>query len=94
MQKYRKCFINLMENILSEDSRIPRPGKYISYGTAGFRTKATDLPLVFFRSGLVALLRASETENSIGIMVTASHNEIQDNGLKMVDYNGEMLPIS
>ena len=94
MQKYRKCYINLMENILSEDSRIPRPGKYISYGTAGFRTKATDLPLVFFRSGLVALLRASETENSIGIMVTASHNEIQDNGLKMVDYNGEMLPIS
>jgi phosphoacetylglucosamine mutase len=29
----------------------------------------------------------------IGIMVTASHNPIEDNGLKMVDFNGEMLPI-
>jgi phosphoacetylglucosamine mutase len=27
-------------------------------------------------------------------MVTASHNPIHDNGLKMVDFNGEMLPIS
>ena len=83
-----------MEKIIRASLEIPASTRYIAYGTAGFRTLASDLPQVFFRSGLVALLRASETSKFIGIMVTASHNQIQDNGLKMVDYNGEMLPIS
>ena len=83
-----------MENILKASLSVPIANRFISYGTAGFRTLATDLPMVFFRAGLVALLRAHETKKFIGIMVTASHNQIHDNGLKMVDFNGEMLPLS
>ena len=83
-----------MESILKASSSIPLPNRFIGYGTAGFRTLATDLPMVFFRAALVALLRAHETQKFIGIMVTVSHNAIPDNGLKMIDYNGEMLPRS
>ena len=82
-----------MEKILQASSTIPAAGRFIAYGTAGFRTLASDLHQVFFRSGLIALLRAFETEKFVGIMVTASHNHIRDNGLKMVDFNGEMIPI-
>lgn len=82
-----------MEKIRVASAAIQTANRFIGYGTAGFRTKAKDLHQVFFRSGLVALLRAFETGKFIGIMVTASHNHIDDNGLKMVDFNGEMLPI-
>lgn len=83
-----------MDKIIHASLNIQPATRYIAYGTAGFRTLASDLPMVFFRTGLVALLRAHETQKFIGIMVTASHNPIHDNGLKIVDSNGEMLPIS
>ncbi|KHJ41805.1 ATPase, AAA family [Trichuris suis] len=63
----------------------------LRYGTAGFREKAAKLPHVMFRMGILAVLRARQTGGTVGIMITASHNPITDNGLKMIDPSGEML---
>lgn len=64
---------------------------YLQYGTAGFRTKATELHHVMYRMGLLAVLRARYKKGVIGVMVTASHNPEADNGVKIIDPRGEML---
>ncbi|NWH71138.1 AGM1 mutase, partial [Piaya cayana] len=70
----------------------PKPaGVTLQYGTAGFRTKAEHLDHVMFRMGLLAVLRSKATVSTIGVMVTASHNPEEDNGVKLVDPLGEML---
>ncbi|NXQ97627.1 AGM1 mutase, partial [Sagittarius serpentarius] len=70
----------------------PKPaGLALQYGTAGFRTKAEQLDHVMFRMGLLAVLRSRAVVSTIGIMVTASHNPEEDNGVKLVDPLGEML---
>ncbi|XP_021401847.2 phosphoacetylglucosamine mutase isoform X2 [Lonchura striata] len=70
----------------------PRPaGLTLQYGTAGFRSKAEQLDHVVFRMGLLAGLRSKAVTATIGIMVTASHNPEEDNGVKLVDPLGEML---
>ncbi|XP_062428787.1 phosphoacetylglucosamine mutase [Rhea pennata] len=70
----------------------PKPaGLALQYGTAGFRTKAERLDHVMFRMGLLAVLRSRATGSTIGVMVTASHNPEEDNGVKLIDPHGEML---
>ena len=64
----------------------------INYGTAGFRNTYGDLLKgIIFRMGILASLRSIVLNKSIGIMITASHNHYMDNGIKMIDYNGEIL---
>ncbi|NXI91054.1 AGM1 mutase, partial [Psophia crepitans] len=70
----------------------PKPaGLTLQYGTAGFRARAEHLGHVVFRMGLLAVLRSRAVVSTIGIMVTASHNPEEDNGVKLVDPLGEML---
>ncbi|GMT09386.1 hypothetical protein PFISCL1PPCAC_683, partial [Pristionchus fissidentatus] len=56
-----------------------------SYGTAGCRDHAGRLPFVVFRMGDLAALRARAVEKAIEVMLTASHNPEEDNGVKIVD---------
>ncbi|KAF8788427.1 phosphoacetylglucosamine mutase-like [Argiope bruennichi] len=66
--------------------------KILQYGTAGFREKAFELPHVMYRMGLLAVLRSKEKQGkTVGIMITASHNPEEDNGVKLCDPSGEML---
>ncbi|EPQ30761.1 uncharacterized protein PFL1_01662 [Pseudozyma flocculosa PF-1] len=74
----------------------PKPqGHKFTYGTAGLRTKADTLDSTCFRVGLIGALRSKKLGGkTIGLMVTASHNPVEDNGVKMVDPRGEMLESS
>ncbi|XP_044145488.1 phosphoacetylglucosamine mutase isoform X2 [Bufo gargarizans] len=81
-----------LEAVLRSSTRHAKPaGVTLQYGTAGFRTKAEHLDHVMYRMGLLAALRSKKTKSVIGVMVTASHNPEEDNGVKLVDPMGEML---
>lgn len=70
---------------------IPPNFKKLAYGTAGFRDKGNVLDHVVFRMGVLAALRSFHVRKAVGIMITASHNPREDNGVKIVDPSGEML---
>lgn len=70
------------------------PGVKFSYGTAGFRTDAALLPSTIFRMGVLAALRSICTQAITGLMITASHNPVHENGVKLVDPSGGMLAVS
>ena len=74
-----------------ELKKYPKPDAKLKYGTAGFREKAEVLESTFHRMGMLAILRSREQEKTVGLMVTASHNGVADNGIKMVDPTGDML---
>ncbi|KAI8539430.1 hypothetical protein RHMOL_Rhmol09G0182700 [Rhododendron molle] len=78
--------------LLDSSSRFPPPpGVKLSYGTAGFRADASILQSTVFRVGILAALRSLKTQSVIGLMITASHNKVSDNGVKIADPSGGML---
>ncbi|XP_074541997.1 phosphoacetylglucosamine mutase [Halichoeres trimaculatus] len=80
------------EEVTKQSSLHPKPaGLVLQYGTAGFRTNAKHLDHIMFRMGLLASLRSKKTKATIGVMVTASHNPEEDNGVKLIDPMGEMV---
>ncbi|XP_047429113.1 phosphoacetylglucosamine mutase [Mugil cephalus] len=80
------------EEVTNQSSLHPKPaGLVLQYGTAGFRTNAKLLDHIMYRMGLLAALRSKKTKATIGVMVTASHNPEEDNGVKLIDPMGEMV---
>ncbi|KAI9287689.1 hypothetical protein BC943DRAFT_318623 [Umbelopsis sp. AD052] len=70
----------------------PTPDVKFAYGTAGFRMQADKLDSIMFKVGIIAALRSLKLNGAtIGVMITASHNPEEDNGVKLVDPRGEML---
>ena len=69
------------------------PDLQYSYGTAGFRYDHSILPPVMIRMGILSALRSNSLKGgqSVGLMVTASHNPENDNGIKLCDADGGML---
>lgn len=87
-----------IEDFLNASSGYPPPAEAAegavslpSYGTAGFRAKAHLLPSTVFRCGGVIALRSMQVGSVTGLMITASHNPEEDNGVKLVEPMGEML---
>lgn len=66
--------------------------KYL-YGTAGFRMNASLMPPVVYRVSMLAAALSSSKYGgqAMGIMLTASHNPVADNGVKLVGPDGGML---
>lgn len=78
-----------LEKLFSE---YPMPNGYIpKYGTSGFREDAKLLDAVVMRAAVMMVLRSKQVQQHCGIMVTASHNPENDNGLKLIDYSGDMI---
>ena len=75
----------------NNDTSQQKPFHY-EYGTAGFRYNHKLLPPIMIRMGIVASLRSSSLNGEgVGIMITASHNPENDNGVKLSDSNGGMM---
>lgn len=85
-------FAGFEDDLFQASKRHPAKGIQYSYGTAGFRMASDRLDPVMFRVGILAALRSKKLEGkTIGVMITASHNSNEDNGVKLVDPMGEML---
>ncbi|KAI5138667.1 phosphoacetylglucosamine mutase [Nematocida ausubeli] len=63
----------------------------LSYGTAGYRTDSAAIKDIATRAYLFCAVRSAQTNKPIGMIFTASHNPAADNGIKYVDYNGNMV---
>lgn len=75
---------------LFEEYPMPT-GNTPKYGTSGFRADAKLLDAVVIRSAVLMTLRSKHIGGHVGIMVTASHNPENDNGLKLIDHTGDMI---
>ena len=80
-----------VEKLKTAYEKHPKVKNHFKYGTAGFRMKSEIMDSVVFITGVLAALRSMETQKITGIVITASHNEVEDNGVKVIDSNGEYM---
>ena len=64
---------------------------YYKFGTSGFRYKSHILLEIAFRIGQYLSYLSSKNDKYIGVIITASHNHYTDNGVKIINYNGNLL---
>ena len=85
--------MNSSDSIMAALAATPKPDSMMfQYGTAGFRTRHSVLPSTCLRMGMLAVLRSQAAGGRyVGVMITASHNAEEDNGIKLVDPSGYML---
>lgn len=62
-----------------------------NYGTSGFRYHHTIIETIATRIGTIVAYLSSLHKTAYGIMITASHNSHEDNGVKIVNNKGEMI---
>ena len=62
-----------------------------NYGTSGFRFHHTVIESIASRIGWIVAYLSSLNKAPYGIMITASHNPHEDNGVKIVNNKGEMI---
>jgi len=65
-----------------------------NYGTSGFRFHHSIIVEIAKKIGKIVALLSSYNKKVYGIMITASHNPCEDNGVKIINYNGEMIPLA
>ena len=61
------------------------------YGTSGFRDHHKTIISIAKKIGIAMARLVSRSEKSYGIMITASHNHCDDNGVKIMDEHGDMV---
>lgn len=81
--------IEITEIINKQDKKT---GDEVRYGTAGFRFNSRKLNYVVFTVGILSSLRSKFLDGkTIGVMLTASHNQWEDNGVKIIDPSGSVM---
>ncbi|CCI46691.1 unnamed protein product [Albugo candida] len=83
--------------LVEEINKYGKPGaieKELRYGTSGFRCDASLLDAAVHRMGMLAILRSRKEEKITGLMISASHNPANDNGIKLIDPRGELMTSS
>ena len=65
--------------------------KTMKYGTSGFRSHNSEIEEIAVQIGTAMALLTCYKKQSFGIMITASHNHHEDNGVKIMDNKGHMV---
>jgi len=63
------------------------------YGTSGFRDHHSKIESISIQIGIAMTLLSIRENRSFGIMITASHNHYDDNGVKIMDHKGDMVTL-